>query len=114
MAVSPYRSPCGTTWERRSSSEMGKTVSVVIPTYNERENIVPLVKKIATALSGYDFEIVFIDDDSKDGTAEVVAGLAPEYPVRIIVRRNERGLASAVVHGVNNTAGGIPGVMEGG
>ena len=91
---------------------MSKSISIIIPTYNERDNIIPLVEQIDNALSSYDYEVVFVDDDSEDGTAELIGGLAPEYPVRVIVRKNERGLASAVVHGINHTTGDMVGVMD--
>jgi len=82
---------------------MSRLLSIVIPTFNEKDNIVPLVKQIAQALPGYDYEAVFVDDNSSDGTAEAIESLAGEYPVRVMVRKDERGLASAVVHGINNS-----------
>jgi dolichol-phosphate mannosyltransferase len=82
---------------------MSRLLSIVIPTYNESENIAPLAKQIAKALKGHDYEVVFVDDNSSDGTAEIIERLAAEYPVRVFVRKNERGLASAVVHGINNS-----------
>jgi len=91
---------------------MGKAISIIIPTYNERDNIIPLVKRIDYALSNYDYEIVFIDDNSGDGTAELAAALSPRYPVKVIVRKNKRGLASAVVDGISHVAGQIIGVMD--
>ena len=91
---------------------MSKALSIVIPTYNEGENITPLVERINQALSGYDYEILFVDDDSRDGTADIIAGLSSKYPVRVAVRKNERGLASAVVHGINNTTGDRVLVMD--
>ncbi len=84
---------------------MSKALSIVIPTYNEGENIVPLVERIHNALSAYDYEILFVDDDSKDGTADTIEKLSESYPVKVAVRKNERGLASAVVHGILNTTG---------
>lgn len=91
---------------------MSKAISIIIPTYNEQVNITPLVEKIDAVLSGYDYEVVFVDDNSRDGTAETIEGLASKYPVRVIVRRDERGLASAVVHGINNTSSDIVAVMD--
>ena len=82
---------------------MSRLLSIVIPTFNEKENIVPLVKQIAKALAGYDYEVVFVDDNSSDGTAKAIENLAGEYPVRVLVRKDERGLATAVVHGINNS-----------
>lgn len=91
---------------------MSELLSIVIPTYNERDNISPLVKSIAGALSGYEYEIVFVDDNSSDGTAEVIERLSAQHPVKVIVRKNERGLASAVVHGIKNTGGKYVLVMD--
>ena len=91
---------------------MDQTISLVIPTYNERNNIVPLVERIHQALSSYTYEILFIDDNSPDGTAEVAASLSPVYPVRVIVRKNQRGLASAVVLGLSNTKSEIVGSLN--
>ena len=82
---------------------MSKAVSIIIPTYNERDNIVPLIRQIDQALKGHDYEVLFVDDNSIDGTVEAIEGLTAEYPVRVIIRKNERGLASAVVHGILNT-----------
>jgi len=91
---------------------MADSVSVVIPTYNEKDNVVPLVERLERALAGQPHEIVFVDDNSRDGTAEIAQSLAGKYPVRVIVRRNERGLGSAVVHGFKNTNGNIICVMD--
>lgn len=82
---------------------MDKKISIIVPTYNERNNITPLVERLHRALSGYSFEIVFIDDNSSDGTAEMAESLAAKYPVKVLVRRDEKGLASAVVHGLKHT-----------
>lgn len=88
------------------------TLTIVIPTYNERDNIKPLVERLHKALSGRKYEILFIDDNSRDGTAGAASALAPEYPVRVIVRTSERGLASAVVHGFKNSTGDVIAVMD--
>ncbi|MFC1900549.1 glycosyltransferase, partial [Chloroflexota bacterium] len=91
---------------------MNKIISIIIPTFNERDNIIPLVKQIDRSLGNYNYEIVFVDDNSSDGTAELAATLSPEYPVRVIVRRDKRGLASAVVDGFKQVSGRIIGVMD--
>jgi dolichol-phosphate mannosyltransferase len=82
---------------------MSRLLSIVIPTFNEKDNIVPLIEQMRKALAGYDYETVFVDDNSSDGTAEAIESLASKYPVRVLVRKDERGLASAVVHGINNS-----------
>ena len=91
---------------------MDKTISLIIPTYNEHDNIVPLIQRLNEALSHHSYEIVFIDDDSSDGTAELVASLKDKYPVKVVVRKNKRGLASAVVDGISHTSGQIIAVMD--
>jgi dolichol-phosphate mannosyltransferase len=91
---------------------MADKISIIIPTYNEKDNIAPLLSRVDKALSGYDYEILIVDDDSKDGTIELASSLADRYPVKVLVRRNERGLATAVVHGLKSAAGEIIGVMD--
>jgi dolichol-phosphate mannosyltransferase len=88
------------------------TVALIIPTYNEKDNIAPLVERIDKALADYNYEIIFVDDNSQDGTIEIAEGLAKRYPVRVIVRRQEKGLATAVVHGLKHAQGQIIGVMD--
>jgi dolichol-phosphate mannosyltransferase len=91
---------------------MTDTISLIIPTYNEKDNIVPLVERIHKALSGCNYEIVLVDDNSKDGTIEIARGLASKYPVKVLVRTGEKGLATAVVHGLKSASGRIIGVMD--
>jgi dolichol-phosphate mannosyltransferase len=89
-----------------------KAVSVIIPTYNERDNIIPLVEKLHDTLAIYDYEIVFIDDNSSDGTAELASALSQKYTVKVVVRKNKTGLASAVIDGLREVKGEIVVVME--
>jgi dolichol-phosphate mannosyltransferase len=91
---------------------LDKTVTILVPTYNERDNIAPLVRRIDGALNGRNYQVVFVDDDSQDGTAQVAAALSPQYPVRVIVRRGKKGLASAIVDGIKETTSQIIGVMD--
>lgn len=75
-------------------------LSIVAPAYNERANIDPLVRAIARAMDGAAWELIVVDDDSPDGTADAVHAMAREgFPVRCIRRVGRRGLASAVVEG---------------
>ena len=91
---------------------MSKSISIIIPTYNERENVTPLMERIDRALSSRDYEVVFVDDNSKDGTAELINSLSGKYPVRVMVRKDERGLATAVVHGIDHSDGSTIVVMD--
>lgn len=87
-------------------------ISVVIPTYNERENIKWIVKEVDVALAGRPHEIIIVDDNSPDGTAEEAARMQPEINVRVIKRVGERGLGSAVVRGFAEAAGDVLAVMD--
>lgn len=75
--------------------------SIIVPTYREAPNLRPLVERVFAALgeTGIDGELIIVDDHSQDGTEETAEALGKEYPVRLIVRRNERGLSSAVLTG---------------
>ncbi|MFH0754503.1 MAG: polyprenol monophosphomannose synthase [Candidatus Omnitrophota bacterium] len=76
-------------------------VSLIIPTYNERENIDALVDGVCRALDPRVWEIVFVDDDSPDGTAQKIRERASGDPrVRLLHRVGRRGLASACIEGV--------------
>jgi len=99
-------------WKSRREVSVDKAVTILVPTYNERDNVAPLVRRIDGALAGRNYQVVFVDDDSQDGTAQVAAALSPQYPVRVIVRRDKRGLASAIVDGIKETTGPIIGVMD--
>jgi dolichol-phosphate mannosyltransferase len=75
-------------------------LTIIVPTFEERENIVPLVERIDRSLVGVGWEIVFVDDDSRDGTAEAARELAQrDRRVRVIQRIGRRGLSSACVEG---------------
>jgi dolichol-phosphate mannosyltransferase len=62
--------------------------------------------------AGLSAEIIIVDDDSPDTTEEICARLAQEYPVRVLIRKEERGLSSAVLHGMRHAAGTIIVVMD--
>ncbi|MFV1992697.1 MAG: glycosyltransferase [Acidiferrobacterales bacterium] len=89
-------------------------VSVVIPTYKEVKNIPHITRAVSDALSAaaIDFEIIFVDDNSADGSEAAVEKLASNIPVRIIVRKNERGLSTAVVCGIEQATGEFVVVMD--
>lgn len=82
------------------------TVSVVMPSYNERENILEAIERISITLGSQLREIIVVDDDSPDKTWELVENLKnPKY--RVIRRRNERGLTSALAEGVGAAKGEV-------
>lgn len=81
--------------------------SVILPTYNERENIVDLISAVSGCTKPPP-EIIVVDDDSPDKTWEVVAKMQSEFHnVRLVRRIGRRGLATAVAEGVTNSSGEI-------
>lgn len=88
---------------------------ILIPTRDEAANILVLLSRIQAALERAEihYEIVVVDDDSRDGTAERVSAAArADERIRLLVRRGERGLAGAILHGWQNTDAEILGVMD--
>ena len=84
------------------------TLSVVVPTYREAENLALLIPKISAVLraAAVAHEIIIVDDNSQDGTPEAVDGLRKDgHAVRLITRLEERGLSSAVVRGFQEARG---------
>ena len=83
-------------------------VSVVVPTYREADNLPLLVPQITAALQSWPHEIIIVDDDSNDGTDQVVATLSEQgHAVRLIVRTDQRGLSSAVLRGFFEAKGNV-------
>jgi glycosyltransferase involved in cell wall biosynthesis len=82
-----------------------RSVSIIIPTYNERENIERVVERCRDALAEYRFEIVVVDDDSPDKTWKIVEDTyAGAETVRIVRRTEESGLATAVSRGFDEAS----------
>lgn len=95
---------------------MKKTLSLVIPTYNEANNIVPLCMQLQEVLvkTGITFEIIIVDDNSPDGTWKIASDLARQQEaVKVIRRMDKKGLATAVLAGWAQAEGEILGVIDG-
>src|SRR5437868_14317569 len=89
-------------------------LAVVVPTFNERENVRPLLDGLTKALHGIGYEVIFVDDDSPDGTWQAVAEIArTELEVRVIRRVGRRGLGSACVEGMMATTAPYIAIMDG-
>lgn len=80
-------------------------ISVIVPTYNERENLAPLAERIFATLDARDSELLIVDDNSPDDTGGEAERLAERLPVRCLVRLRERGLATAVIAGLRAARG---------
>lgn len=106
------RSPAPADSPRREAGATQPRISVIVPTYNERDNLAPLVERVFAALDPREAEILVIDDDSPDGTLEEARRLAARWPVRCRVRIGERGLARAVVEAMHYAQGQILVVMD--
>src|SRR5438477_2894516 len=100
--------------DRRAPAQEAQVaqLAVVVPTLNERDNIEPLLAQLETALAGIAWEIVFVDDDSRDGTTAHIRDLAQENPrVRCLHRIDRRGLSSACIEGILATSAPFVAVM---
>ncbi len=87
-------------------------LSLIVPTYNERENVRPLYRRTVEALNGEDFEIVFVDD-SHDDTPDEIRRLSEEDGRVRLLHRMERGLATAVIDGFKVARGDVLAVIDG-
>ena len=88
-------------------------LTVIVPSFKERDNIAPLYDKLATALAGIAWEMVVVDDNSPDGTADVARELARLHPnARVIHRIGRRGLSSAVIEGMAASAATYVAVID--
>lgn len=92
----------------------GPELAVIVPTYEESSNVMPLVERLGRVLAHWNYEIIFVDDHSPDGTAEVVRELSRQDPrIRIIERIGRRGLSTAVIEGLLATAAPYGVVIDG-
>ena len=98
----------------RAASWQAPQLAVIVPSYNERENIALLYDKVATALVAIPFEFIVVDDNSPDGTAALVKEMARQHSnVRCIHRIGRRGLSSAVTEGIASSAAPFVAVIDG-
>lgn len=89
-------------------------LAIIIPTFNEHAHVPLLVAKLEQALTGTRWEVIFVDDNSPDGTADAVREIARADPrVRVIQRIGRRGLATACIEGMCATAAPVAAVIDG-
>jgi len=89
-------------------------ISIILPTYNEIDNIKIIIPKIAEVLDreGLQWEIIVVDDDSPDGTASMAEEYGKKYHVKVCVRKTDRGLSKSVIKGFELAEGDICLVMD--
>ncbi len=96
-----------------SVRERALELAVIIPTYNERANVTPLLERLRKVLAGIEWEAVFVDDNSPDNTAGLVREIGRlDYRVRVLERIGRQGLASACIEGMLATAAPYLAVMD--
>ena len=89
-------------------------LAVVIPVFDERDNVATMVARLDAALAGRRWEAIFVDDDSPDGTADAIRDLARvDTRLRVIQRIGRRGLSSACIEGMCATAAPLVAVIDG-
>jgi dolichol-phosphate mannosyltransferase len=92
----------------------GPEISVIVPTFNERGNVVELTERIGAALHDFAWEVIYVDDDSPDRTAELVRELAAkDSRIRCVQRMGRRGLSSACVEGMLASSAPYLAVIDG-
>ena len=97
-----------------SAAARAPELTVVVPTFNERDNVEPLLELLASVLEHVDWEVIFVDDDSSDGTASRVREIASrEARVRCLQRIGRRGLSTACIEGVLASSAPYVAIMDG-
>ncbi|HEX7711206.1 MAG TPA: glycosyltransferase family 2 protein [Sphingomonadaceae bacterium] len=92
---------------------MSLKLAIVLPTLNERDNIAPVIAQLEQALGADGWEAIFVDDNSADGTGDLLRATALADPrVRVIERFGRRGLASAAIEGMCSTAAPFVALMD--
>jgi len=105
--------PQHTTLPTHAMGSDQSVLAVVVPTFNERDNVELLIGKLGVALRGISWEAVFVDDDSYDGTIYELHSLCRQYTnVRILHRIGRRGLSSAVIEGILSTTAPYVAVID--
>jgi dolichol-phosphate mannosyltransferase len=116
MGFAPMRAGCNDGREMNSEAAgiRAKTLSVIVPTYREASNVPVLFERLQTALEGLPWEMIVVDDDSPDGTADVAYAIAARDPRLRCLRRVDRvGLAGAVVEGWLASSADLVAVIDG-
>ena len=88
-------------------------LSIVLPTYNEKDNIIDLINKIKEVIQKYSYEIIVVDDNSPDATFEICKEkFIKDENIKMILRRTNRGLANSIREGIENAKGEYVVIMD--
>ncbi|PIE57101.1 MAG: dolichol monophosphate mannose synthase [Desulfobulbus propionicus] len=88
-------------------------LSIIVPTYNESQNVVELIRRLETALGHTGWEVIFVDDDSPDGTSSILRNIARhDHRIRCLQRIGRRGLSSACIEGMLASSAPVIAVMD--
>lgn len=83
-------------------------ISVILPTYNEKDNIVTLIEQLAKQLNDRDYEIIVVDDNSPDGTSDKVREAMKRFSkLKLLTRTSDRGLVPSIKDGIKMSTGNI-------
>ena len=94
-------------------SETNPVLSLIVPTYNEGQNVFELLNRIETLLTAISFEIIIVDDNSPDGTSSIVQNINRKYGnIKVHRRSGKLGLSSAILHGFDRARGNFLAVID--
>jgi dolichol-phosphate mannosyltransferase len=111
--IAPRRQTSPLASDRRAANARAvPDFAIIVPVFNEAPNVAPLAQALATVLAGRDYEVLFVDDWSTDGTAHTVTSLG-DPRIRLLRRFGRRGLSSAVVEGALATMAPVIAVIDG-
>src|SRR5215204_1515986 len=103
--------------QRRAEAEIdtdGVELSIIVPTFNERDNVRALVSRLESCLASICWEVIFVDDDSPDGTADLVRQIGRrDHRVRCLQRLGRHGLSSACIEGMLSSSAPYLAVIDG-
>ena len=96
------------------AGEQYNKISIIIPTWNEEDNILMLVQRIHTVLysNGIEYEIIFIDDHSTDQTRNIIKTLSSEYPISLYLKQGKKGKAQSLLEGFTYANYGLVGMID--
>ena len=98
---------------RAVDSGTNPILSLIVPTYNERQNVFELLNRIETLLTSINFEIIIVDDNSPDGTSSIVQNINRKYGnIKVYKRSGKLGLSSAILHGFDRARGNFVAVID--